>query len=125
MLLTVSGGLLLRKEKVLHSPPAHQSRQTSLVTGRRHPCGAWELTSRIQHRFQNLSEALVLAQGLYDPPKERSLADSGVTDYRKEGAKTKVEAVTFIALERDTRIRSSLAHWPAALAGLQAFARVC
>lgn len=72
---------------------------------------------------QNLSEALVLAQGLYDPLKERSLSGSGVTDCRKEGAKTKVGAAAFIALGRSTRVKSSLPHSPAALAGLQA--RVC
>lgn len=70
---------------------------------------------------QNLSEASVLAQELYDPLKERSL--SGVTDCRKEGAKTKVGAAAFIALGRSTRVKISLPHSPAALAGLQA--RVC
>lgn len=67
----------------------------------------------------------MLVHGLYDPLKERSLSGSGVTDYRKEGAKTKVGAAAFIALGRNTRVKRSLPHSPAALAGQQAFARVC
>lgn len=107
MLLTVRGFCSFERERVLHSPPTHQSKQTSLAIGRRYTLAAPGT------KGQTLSEALVLAQGLYDPLKERSLSGSGVIDYRKEGAKTKVGAAAFIALRRNTKeLSASLACSP-------------